>query len=296
MAKSKQEEKEEFNKEELKEELERYINQKIKESFKEELDKSYTKLLRERNHKIFFKNITILILVASIGYLIYFLYQDNYFSKYLKDESKISELSNKEKEESREKINNQELQEDKKDELEELKEEYSNLINKIILNENSTYLKDFYNGKLTLEIKNYISLNNIELKDLTIEDEVTYIDSNLLEEKYLEIFNDDNYQNVNFDFNGLNVRYFKKIDSYLIENELIKKSSNIVREIIDIKKDNEIVTIQTAEGLIKNKKLYNILTNTEIKKYQNDSLINYQNKLNKITYIFKNGKLDSISK
>lgn len=292
MTKNKKEEIETTDVNKIKEELNNYVNERVRASLKEELDKSYNRLLREKNKKIFFKNVTILFLFILIGFMIYYLYQDNYFAKYVKVETSTTTTTKALKDDTppTNPDNNPES-----DQLKELKEEYSSLLDNYIITENSAYLKDFYQGKLTNELKNYLALNYLDFNNLKIENNTTIIESKVLNQAYNELFNDQNYQNTNFSYDNINLKYFKMLDSYLIENELIKNKSNIAREIIDIKKKDNTITITTIEGLIKNNKLYNILTNVEIKKYQNDSLINYQNKLNKVVYTFKDNKLDSLS-
>ena len=75
---------------------------------------------------------------------------------------------------------------------------------------------------------------------------------------------------------------------------LTKTNTNIKREIIDVKiKDNE-VNIVTVEGLVKDNKLYNVLSNQEITEYKGDNIINYRDKLNQLTYTFDNKKLSRI--
>ena len=72
----------------------------------------------------------------------------------------------------------------------------------------------------------------------------------------------------------------------------------ISREIIDIKESKDSVTITCVEGFIDGKnKLYNILTNKEVKGYKStDTLTKYQSKLNVISYTFEDDYLVNITK
>ena len=70
----------------------------------------------------------------------------------------------------------------------------------------------------------------------------------------------------------------------------------IKREIIDVKIEQNKVLITTIEGLVKDDKLYNVVDNKEVSDYKKDSITNYQDKLNKLTYTFLDEKLVSINK
>ncbi len=291
----KEDKKEEIDLTKVKEELTDYIDLQIKKSFKEELERTYNKIIREKKRRLFFKNIIILILLCVIIFLLYILYTNNYFNKYFEDKPVISApLKDKENEKE-----NTEEKEDtiiQKPTLDELIKEYEYLLEDIIINEESSYLKDYYNGNLTDELKNYLAFNLIDFSNLSKEDDNQIIESNILESSYSKIFN-DKYQSISFDYNGVKIKYIKVLNAYLTDKIITKEESNIQREIIDIKVNNNMVEITTIEGLIKDNKLYNLLTKNEIKKYtKNSKLKNYEDKLNKVIYTFNNEKLESISK
>ena len=283
----------------IKEDLECYIDLQIKKGLNEELEKTHNKLIREKNRRIFFKNFTILILLCIIGFLVYLLYTNNYFDKYFNknDNNKTEVINNtNNKENAKEDDKNKEEEIPKEPTLEELVKEYSYLLDNIFISEESIYLKDYYNGNLTNELKNYLTLNLIDFDNLVLEDDSLIIDSNLMSKAYYLIFDGKN-ENISFDYNGIKVKYIKALNSYLSDKELVKTKSNIIREIINIEVENNTVKITTIEGLIKDNKLYNVLTNNEIKKYnKKDNLKNYEDKLNKVIYTFKDEVLDNITK
>ncbi len=282
MAKAKEEKKEEFDLTKIKEEIKDYVDLQVKKGIRDELDKTYNKIIRQKKRKIFFKNLLILILLCIIGFLIYLLNENRYFENYLThNENTINNETNVNKDVNKEKS------------LNELKKEYAYLLDNIYINESSVYLKDYYNGNLTSELKNYLSFNLVDLNKLSIDNDSLVIDCDTLNVSYAKLFN-DNIENITFNYNGSKINYFKALKIYLTNKDIKKDNSNIKREIISIKVDNNLIKISTVEGLIKDNKLFNILTNEEIKKYHNDSLTNYQDKLNKITYTFKNEKLESI--
>ena len=66
-------------------------------------------------------------------------------------------------------------------------------------------------------------------------------------------------------------------------------------QIVNIVVNDDTIDITTVEGMVIDGKLYNPLTKEEVEGYNND-LINYKDALVTITYTFKNGKLESLSK
>ena len=126
-----------------------------------------------------------------------------------------------------------------------------------------------------------------------IVDDYSVIDDEVLKEEYSKLF-DNEYASDSFAYNNVKVSYIDKLKSYITNNILIKNTSNIVREIVNIEENDNDVIITTVEGLVKNKKLYNILTNAEVKNYKKDNIANYKKSLNIVTYTFNNDKLVSI--
>ena len=282
---------------EIKEDLEKYVDDKINKVFIDELDKTNRKLLREKSKKIFVKNIVIIILLLIIGFLVYLLYSNNYFDKLLnKNSNQIEEKSDvkKESEEKNEKVDEKEKIA-KEPTLDELKKEYASLLDNYIIHEKSSYLHDFYTGKLTDDLKNYLTLNSINFDSLSKEDDYEIIQNDTFKLAYEKLF-DDNYSPKTFDYNDNTIRYVNAMSSYITEKLLNKEESNIKREIKNIKVSDDKIIITTIEGIVIDSKLYNILNNEEIDEYNNDSLLKYSDNLNKVTYSFKNNKLTNLEK
>ena len=303
MVKKKVEEKvEKKNKEEniididsLKEELNRYIDESIKKNFNYELEKSYKRTIRDKNLKILVKNIVITVLLLIIVYLVYILNDNDYFDKFFVDDKmmKSSEVVSSKEKNSIE-IDNKE-EEKKEPSLDDLKKEYAHLLDNIYINEKSKYLEDYYNGNLTTELKEYLSANLINVEDITIEDNYNVIESDTLKQCFDKKFIGE-FSNKTFDYNDNTFRYISKIDSY-ITDELVKKNdTNIVKIITDIEVDDDDIIIKTIEGIVKDNKIYNVISNEEVSEYSNDLMKENSDKLNKLSYHFKNGKLEKISK
>lgn len=285
-------EKAEVNLDEIKKELYEYTDETVRKYYLQEIEKVNKIIIREKNKKILFRNFIITLLLLIIVFLLYLLNSVNYFAKFSDSNPKEDEVKEVIKE--KEIIKEVPKEEEKKEPtLSELKETYSYLLNNIIINEESSYLKDYYSGNLTNELKNYLALNIVDLKKVDDMDDYNMFSDALIKASYEELFS-DNYKSISFNYNGNQIRYISKLNSY-ISNDIIKKiDSNIKREITAIKVDNNKVTITTVEGLIKEDKLYNVLDNKEISDYKKDSLVNYQDKLNKLTYTYEFDKLISI--
>ena len=286
-----------INMDEIKEDLEKYVDDKINKVFIDELDKTNRKLLREKSKKIFIKNIVIIILLLIIGFLVYLLYANNYFDKLLnKNNSQIEEKSDIKKE-SEEKSNTNDKKEESKKEptLDELKKEYASLLDNYILSEKSSYLNDFYSGKLSDDLKNYLTLNSIDFSSLSKEDDYEIIQNDTFKLAYLKLF-DGAYSPKSFNYNGNAIRYVNAMSSYITEKLLSREESNIKREIKNIKVSDDKIIITTVEGIVSDGKLYNVLNDEEVEGYNNDSLLKYSDSLNQVIYSFKNNKLVNLEK
>jgi len=289
MAKKKEEVKEEIDVIKLKKELTNYVDVQIKKGFNDEVEKANKRLIREKNKKIFVKNIVIIILLCVIIFLLYLLNSVDYFDKFfINSGTTTTNINIVPKEDN----NKEETIKEKT--FDELKEEYGYLLNNVVINEKSEYIGDYYEGNLTSNLKKYIVLNNLDFDKLVVED-YSVIDNDVLKEAYDKLFNDE-YISETFNYNDTKISYIEKLKSYITNNILTKEESNIKREIISISESNSDVIITTIEGLVKDKKLYNIVSNEEVKNYKKDSLSNYKKYLNEVTYTFNNEKLVSINK
>ena len=286
----------EVNLDKIKKEIYEYTDEVVRKYYLQEIEKVNKIVIREKNKKILFKNFIITLLLLIIVFLIYLLNSVNYFARF--SDNKLENNYTQEKVDAK---NNYEVKNDitsdkpKEPTIEELKEEYSNLLNNIIISEKCNYLKDYYQGNLTNELKNYLALNIVDMKKLDDMDEYNMFSDAILKDSYESLFN-DTYKSVSFSYNGNLVRYISKLNSYITNDLVEKTNSNIKREIIDVKIEQNKVLITTIEGLVKDDKLYNVVDNKEVSDYKKDSITNYQDKLNKLTYTFLDEKLVSINK
>ena len=246
--------------------------------------------------------IIIIILLLIIGFLIYLLYNNNYFDKFFNKESNVPvEKEESKKEEEKEKIVEEKKEEEKEEEkkkeptLEELKKEYANLLDNYYVTDTSVYLTDFYDGKLTDDMMKYMTLNSFNFSTLEKEEDYNIIKDSTFKTEFLRLFDSD-YTSNTFNFDENKVRFVKGIEYYMTSELLVREDNSIKREIKDIKVDGEKIIITTVEGVVKDNKLYNVITNDEVEEYKEESLLKYEDKLNKLVYTFKNNKLINLSK
>lgn len=263
-----------------KKEINNYIDEQVKKYFSDEIEKANKKVIRYKNRKILFRNIVIVLLLIVILYLLHVLYTLDYFNDFINPEKNI-EIKEKKQVEKKEPT------------MEELKEKYSNYLDIIKISDDSEYLKLVYEGKLTNELKLYLCLNNLNIEKFGKEKDYNIIEEELIKKEYSKLFEDD-YKGVSFNYNGTGIKYISKMKSYITNDILIYSESNIRREITDIKENSDEVTITTIEGIVKDDVLYNS-DNVEIDDFDdNSSLLDYEEDLEKVEYIFVNKKLKEI--
>ena len=289
MARVKKEVKEEkIDLTDIKDELQVYIDKEIKKGFKGEIDKLNRKVINEKNKKIYFRDIVIVLLLLLIVYLLYLMNEADYFDKYFISNNSTNIVENN----NNNKINEEKEVIIKEPTLEELKSKYQYLLNNIVISENCNYKDDYYNGNLSTNLKKYITLSNFDFESLVIDD-YSIINADDFKIEYNKLF-DGEYTNDSFDYNVNKIRYIEKLNSYITNSILIKDISNIKREIINIEVNNNDIVITTVEGVVKDNKLYNVVTLNEVKNYKNDNISNYKDSLNIVKYVFKDNKLIDI--
>ena len=273
-----------------KEEINTTITTLVRKEFYDILEKQHKRELRNKNKTILFKNIIILILVVLLGAMIYFSYTKGVFDEYLNTDHSKKETT--EKKETK--------KEEKKEEpvvptLDELKEKYGNLLDTFYLNGNNIYLEEFYNKNISEEMKLAYALDNLDFSKFDTEDDYYIIDEELVKTKYKELFNNSLYKATSFDYNGHKIKYLSKLKSYVTDSIFEKETSNIIRDIIDVQVNNNTISITTIEGLLIDNVLYNPRTKEVTDEEFSGNLLDYQNSLETITYVFDNNKLTKIS-
>ena len=276
----------------LKKELDYYIDEAVKKNINLELERSYKRTIREKNIKIIIKNMVITILLLVIVYLVYILNDNDYFDKFFIEDSDSESVTVSKKD----KTDNNDDKGVKEPSLDELKKDYAYLLDNIYINEDSIYVEDYYSGKLTSELKNYLSMNLMDVNSLSKEENYNLIENDKFKKCYEKKFIGE-YVNTTFNYNGNIFRYINKLDAYITDEVVKGNKTNIKRVITKIVLDNDNVVITTIEGLVKDNKLYNIINGMEVAKYSEENMLLNIDKLNRVIYTFnKDGKLIKIDK
>lgn len=274
---------EELNINELKKEIIDYAEKRIEIEAEQAIKRIEKRILKQKNISIIKKNIIIIILLCLSAYLTYILYGTGYFNKHI---STSQENKNTKDQIITEKKENTEIKKQ-----EELLEKYSYLMNSIEISETSSYIKDYYKGNLTDELKLYLSVNNIEKENLIEDGETLIIDSKSLKNSYNKLFNDENYKKISFEYHNIVFKYLKTQDIYVSNKKLEKNNTNIIKVINSIEKTDKEIIFLTTEALVEKNKIYNIETKKEIDIYKDITTINNnKEKLNNMKYIFSNNE------
>ena len=286
MARKKVEEKEEIKDIEkegldltaIKSELTDYMKDRIDREVSNAVEKASKKLVRHKNAIIIRRDILIVILIMICLFLGYNLYKNSDIN---------IDITRGKKEESQEIDSSSEpVKEEEKPTMQSLTEKYGYLISNLQIDEDSSYLKSFYTGDLTNELKLYFSLNNLDESKVTSEDDTVYIDQKDLKEDYNNMF-DGEFTPKSFKYDELNFRYLSSKELFIADGDFEKDESDIVKEIINIEEQNDGVLITTVEGLIDDGKLFNPVSGQQVKKYNSkDKLEKHKGSLTSMIYSF----------
>lgn len=263
-----------------------YMKHRIDKGVSESIEKANKKIIRYKNGIIIKRDIVIVILLVVCFFLGYNLYNVSNIKIDIYRERKTAEGKNSQKKNVRNTEEETESNNEEDNDLKEKKEKYSALVNKYVLKDDSIYIKDFYDGKLSDEMKLYIAFNGLESDKIDLDEDTTSVDNQNLKEEFEKLF-DSEYKAKSFKYNNLNFKYLSSKEIYIADGKLSKKKSLIEKEIFGIKEDDNLV-VTTVEGKLEDGKLYNILSNSEISNYDGGSLTEYESSLTKVEYTFKN--------
>lgn len=263
----------------IRSELTEYMQDKIDREVDKAVEKSTKKLIRYKNSIIIKKNIIIICLLLLCIFLSYNLYKISDLTINIETNKKTSQ-----KQQTDDYKENTKKEQKQEDSFEQKKEKYKKFVDDIYINDDSLYVKDFYNGDLSDEIKLYIALNSISDDKITIDDDSTYIEEKDLQESYDNFFISD-FVPKSFDYNNLKFHFLPLKSLFFAEGKFERGKSNIKKDIIDIKEE-DMLRITTVEGIVKEDKLYNVITGKEIKNYSGN-LPDKKDDLTVITYCFE---------
>jgi len=286
-----QETKKNINIKDYKDQIDKYVKERVEIESASQSVKLLKKQLHNKKVSSAIKTLIIFLLLCSIGYGVYYLYEDGYFeeNKGVKCSNVLSDDNNKTKKNNDDKP----AVVVEEDTLEDLIKEYGYLVENIKFDANSNYTRDFYNGNLTNEIKLYLSYKLIDDNKINADDDSIYFEASDLKKASSKLFDEISLET--FKYNNTTFKYFEFKDVF-VSNGTPNEEKEITREIIDIKEnDDKTVTITCVEGYLNNNKLYNIINNKEVYAYKEGTALNkYKDKLNTISYVFDKEELVSI--
>ncbi len=275
--------------EEMKKEVLKYTEDKIDMEVEYAIKKAEKKLINSKNFSIIKRDIIIILLLILTVFLTYSLYENGYFDKYFEDET---DVVNKKSDNFSDTTSNES---EEKDSLSKLVEEYSYLLDNVTISETSNYIKDYYTGNITPELKLYLSMQNLDEEKITVDEDTTIINEEDLIESYTKLFDTNDYEPTSFTYNGSDLKYLKSQKLYISTSKLEKEKSNIKKVIYDIEISDNEIEIYTVEAVILDNKMYNVATMKSAGKYaDDDSLLESESKLTKVKYSFTNTDSNTI--
>ncbi len=282
----------EDRKEDITKELTTKIDEQVDIKVTKRIKEEEKKLIRGKTGKIIRRDIIIILLLALIGYFGYCLYKVDYFKIKTKivETPKENENKNDHNNDIKEPTNNQEPVEEPKLDSSYYIKNYRNLIDNIIINDEEVYT--LFNKSTTINnISNdlilKIAYKNLDKKYITNENNMlTFHEDSLLESAKTIFGNDITYKNTLFNYNNIKFMYYNETYIGLKESET---KINLLYEIIDAKIEedklifNIIATKLTDEGNLVDKE-----NNIILEKYNDEDLLEYQEKLPKYQITFEN--------
>lgn len=285
-----------INIKDYKEQIDKYAKERVEVESSSQTVKTLKKQLQSKKCASGVKSFIILCLLACIGYGIYYLYKDGYFDEKNNKECNCPVNNCKEYVPTDNNTDSKKDENSKKEEtLEDLTKKYSYLLDSIIFDLNSNYTRDYYNGNLTNELKEYLAYKLVDKENVITDEDSSYFELSDLETAYNVLFN-EKLEPVSFKYNNSLYSFIESKEMF-ISNIKANEEKLITKEITNIEVNDKNVIITTVEGYLSNGKLYNILTNKRITSYKSgDSLVKYKNKLNSVRYTFTDEHLVSIEK
>lgn len=272
----------ENKKEDIIKELEEKVEKEVSATVNKRMREEEKRILRGKNRKIIRLNILIILLIAIIGYFGYCLYDIDYFKirKPIENDKVVDK-----KEESKD---DQKTEEPKIDYI----KDYGYLVDRLVINDEAIY-ELMSNSEINNNLKLKIGYKNLENK--IEEDGIISFNSGDLKDQIENIFGETNYKDNTFTYNKTRFMYYD--DKYIGYKEK-EEDSHFIYLITNGEFEEDELTFEIICGKLISKELFNLENTSITKKYNNENLEKYQDKLNHIKITFVKEKdnfiLDSI--
>ncbi len=257
-----------------KEEIKRQISDDVIEDVKANIKREQNKLNRRKTFKIVRLNIYLIVLFAFSLFLIYRLYKTDNLAILKKNTEPTTTITTTTVvKDLNWYINN-----------------YGYLINNLKFT-NFELLKGNYNIK-EIPIKDKLAMvyKTLGTESIHVEGTIYTIAEDALIEEYKNLFGSiDDYIAADFEVDSLDFAYSVSNKQYI---SVAKKNTNpeyVVNKIVDIKENNNVLTIEALVGIVKDDKLYSVLDlDNEVSIYRSGSDLSvYRDSLTQIQYKFK---------
>lgn len=255
------------------------LTNEIKEDVKKRVVKEEALLSRRKSLKIFRMSIYIIVLLAAVGYGIYRLYKTDNLILLNKDYVPTKETTTNKTEETTSV---------KTKTFNELKEQYSYLMERIYVSDINVLLDSKTVAELDPSQKLNIAYHALNASDITHDGKFYSVSNETLQNAFENLFG-TNAQYVVTDFvaNGINYTYLNRQDSYIAISETADNIKYIQSEIVDIKEEDETITIKEVVGYVKDGNLYAINNlDTPIVTGYSSSVLDYKDSLTTVEYTF----------
>lgn len=281
----------EDRKEDITNEIATKIDEQIELKVTKRLKEEEKKMNRGKTAKIIWRDIIIVILLAVIGYFGYCLYDVDYFNIRTKVEDipKDKEPKSDNNNEPKEPNNNPEPVEDNKPDSDYYIKNYSNLIDNLLINDESVFElfnKSTNKNNISNDLILKIAYKNLDKLYITSENNMITFHEDSLLESAKKIFGDNiNLKNTMFSYNNTKFMYYNETYLGLKESDV---TVDLLYKITDAKEENNTLTFSIiAAKLNTENSLLDKDNNIILESYNNEDLLEYKDKLNEYKILFE---------
>lgn len=278
-------------KESIASELSTKVDEQIELQVSKRMKEEERKIVRGKTGKIIRRDLFIIILIAIIGYFGYCLYKVDYFNIRIKPVEPTPNIKDdKPQEDNPTPDNNEPTKPVIKDEhdIEYYLKNYGYLLDNININDESIF--NLYKGKINLEnIPNELVLKiaykNLSKEVINTDNNMITFNSEALLNSATKIFGSNIYlKHELFNYNNTKFMYYN--DTYIGLKE-IDTTTGFISKVSEVKEENNNLSFKVVVArLTQENKLINNINEVVIESYQNENILDYQDKLSTFEVTF----------
>lgn len=278
-------------KENITSEISTKVDEQIELQVSKRMKEEERRIVRGKTGKIIRRDLFIIILIAVIGYFGYCLYKVDYFNIRIKPAEPTPNIKDSEPSKEEPKKDNEEPSEpiikDEHDTEYYLKN-YGYLLDNININDESIF--KLYQGKINLEnIPNELVLKiaykNLSKETINTDNNMITFNSEALLNSATKVFGSNIYlKHELFNYNSTKFMYYN--DTYIGLKEPENKIG-FISKVSEAKEENNKLTFKVVVAkLTEENQLINNLNELVIENYQNENILDYQDKLSTFEVTF----------